>query len=151
VAISPDGAVAYVTPAFGKMAVIDTASNTVSATIDIVGSLGGGLALSPDGESVYVASPYMNTVYVIAHEFSYRAPDLVGRMLGPGGSDAGFLLLVGNHLYRIPPRPLALAMIAEAPFLGDPIENPELVDQIRRLVEQCPQSASWSAAAMAGG
>src|SRR5262249_57229025 len=50
---------------FGTVSVIDTTSNTVAATIP-VGSAPFGVAVSPDGSTVYVANEFDNTVSVIA-------------------------------------------------------------------------------------
>ena len=68
VAISPDGARAFVTvntylydgPKFaatGGIAVIDTATNTVTKTLDLF-SLPGAIALSPDGSRAYAANAF---------------------------------------------------------------------------------------------
>src|SRR5262249_15833411 len=48
---------------FGTVSVIDTTSNTVAATIP-VGSAPFGVAVSPDGSTVYVANEFDNTVSV---------------------------------------------------------------------------------------
>src|SRR6266849_4178391 len=66
VAVSPDGSKIYVTNTFSNsntVSVIDTATNTVSATIPIGASLG--VAVTPDGSKVYVANLASNTVSVI--------------------------------------------------------------------------------------
>ena len=64
VAISPDGARAYVNNHdSGTVSVINTASNTVVDTIT-VGSGPYGIAITPDGNRAYVAS-YDGTVSVI--------------------------------------------------------------------------------------
>jgi len=66
VAVSPDGSKVYVTNTFSNsntVSVIDTATNTVSATIPIGASLG--VAVTPDGSKVYVANLASNTVSVI--------------------------------------------------------------------------------------
>ena len=55
---------AYVTSSSGFVSKIDTASNTVVATIP-VGNLPTGLAVTPDGTRVYVANDYDDTVSVI--------------------------------------------------------------------------------------
>jgi YVTN family beta-propeller protein len=81
VAVTPDGSKVYVADAddpfhnvrFTPVSVIDTASNTVTASIPIgpvpVPQLGGsvpfGVAVSPDGRTVYVTSRALNTVSVI--------------------------------------------------------------------------------------
>lgn len=56
VAVSPDGATAYVANARGdSLSVIDTATETVAATVG-VGALPLGVAVSPDGAAVYVTA-----------------------------------------------------------------------------------------------
>jgi YVTN family beta-propeller protein len=65
VAITPDGAFAYVANAFGStVSVIDTSTNTVVATVR-VGPLPTGVAITPDGAFAYVANADGNTVSVI--------------------------------------------------------------------------------------
>ncbi|PYX60268.1 MAG: hypothetical protein DMG76_03360, partial [Acidobacteria bacterium] len=66
VAITPDGTRAYVTINFPNnvVAVIDTATNTVLATIPVgVGPIG--VAITPDGARAYVTNDDSNTVSVI--------------------------------------------------------------------------------------
>ena len=61
VAVSPDGAHAYVVNCLGgTMSVIDTASNTVSGTLP-VSSNPRALALSPDGALAYVTNSEATT------------------------------------------------------------------------------------------
>jgi YVTN family beta-propeller protein len=58
---------AYITNAnSSNVSVIDTATNTVIATIS-VGTTPGGVAVTPDGSKVYVANGYTNTASVIEH------------------------------------------------------------------------------------
>jgi len=69
VAITPDGTHAYVTEhftdfAFFDVAVIDTATNTVVATVH-VGTNPEGVAITPDGTRAYVANMGSGTVSVI--------------------------------------------------------------------------------------
>jgi YVTN family beta-propeller protein len=65
VAVSPDGTRAYVTNLFGdSVSVINTASNSVAATIT-VGSNSFGVAVSPDGTRAYVTNRTGNSVSVI--------------------------------------------------------------------------------------
>jgi YVTN family beta-propeller protein len=66
VAVKPDGSKVYVASlADGIVSVIDTATNTVSATIP-VGVFPEGVAVKPDGSKVYVANVNTGTVSVIA-------------------------------------------------------------------------------------
>ena len=62
VAITPDGAYAYITsPPSGSVLVIDTATNTVSATINISLSTASQpqvVAITPNGANVYVTNDY---------------------------------------------------------------------------------------------
>ena len=62
----PDGAFAYVTNnvEIGTVSVIETASNTVVATVP-VGGAPRGVAVTPDGAFVYVANSDSGTVAVI--------------------------------------------------------------------------------------
>ena len=56
VAVSPDGTKVYVAnDNSNTVSVIDTATNTVTATVP-VGSYPSGVAVSPDGTKVYVAN-----------------------------------------------------------------------------------------------
>jgi YVTN family beta-propeller protein len=65
VAVTPDGARVYVTNFFASIvSVIDTATNTISATIP-VGIFPNGVVVTPDGTKVYVANDFGNTVPVI--------------------------------------------------------------------------------------
>lgn len=69
-AITPNGQFAYVTElgasgSAGAVAVIATATNTVTANIT-VGDTPAGIAVSPDGKSVYVANSHGNSISVIA-------------------------------------------------------------------------------------
>ena len=56
IAVSPDGTKVYVTNFHSvTVSVIDTATNTVTSTVD-VGSAPRGVAVNPDGTKVYVAN-----------------------------------------------------------------------------------------------
>ena len=67
--MTPDGSKVYVASGGGDInntvSVIDTATNTVIATIP-VGNLPIGVAVTPDGSKVYVTNAISNTVSVIA-------------------------------------------------------------------------------------
>lgn len=66
VAISPDGATAYIANNLSKsVSVVSTATNTVTATIT-VGTYPIGIKVSPDGSTVYVSNRGSNTVSVIS-------------------------------------------------------------------------------------
>jgi YVTN family beta-propeller protein len=66
VAITPDGTRAYVTISFpnNSISVIDTATNTLVATIP-VGVAPNGIAITPDGTRAYVTNVGSDTVSVI--------------------------------------------------------------------------------------
>ena len=64
-AVSPDGTTAYIAIAgSNSVSVMDTATNTVTATI-AVGSGPHGVAVSPDGTTAYTANHSGNSVSVI--------------------------------------------------------------------------------------
>jgi YVTN family beta-propeller protein len=91
VAMTPDGSKVYVTSAAANIvSVIDTATNTVTATISI-GSAPTGVAATPDGK-VYVANLGSNNVSVIA-----TATNTVTATVG-----------VGTNLYALFIAPLTL-------------------------------------------
>jgi hypothetical protein len=62
-------------------------------------------------------------------------PELVGKLVGGAAGDGGGWLVIGNHAYPIPPRPLAMLAIARAaaPYLGSPIENRQVGAQLRKM------------------
>lgn len=70
IAITPDGTKAYVSGFSGSVSVIDTASNTVTATIPITTSEYGnywlGSAMTPDGLYLYVPNQNAQTVVMIS-------------------------------------------------------------------------------------
>jgi len=63
VAITPDGTRAYVTENISEVSVIDTATNTVVATITV--GFGFGVAITPDGTRAYVTSFEGGSVAVV--------------------------------------------------------------------------------------
>jgi YVTN family beta-propeller protein len=66
VAVTPNGAYAYVTNAgSGTVSVISTATNTVTATVP-VGNNPGGVAITPNGAHTYVANNGSDSVSVIS-------------------------------------------------------------------------------------
>jgi len=136
VAVSPDSSLVYVTNGNNyTVSVISTATNTVTETV-AVGIIPAGVGVSPDGSRIYVTNSLAATVSVISNVFSWRWPDLVGELLGGVAVGGGGWLVIGDHFYKIPPRPLAMAIIARAaaPHLGSRIENRELAEQLRNLL-----------------
>ena len=88
---------AYITNAYSNtVSVIDTATNTVSATIP-VGITPIGVAVKPDGSKVYVANLASNTVSVI---------DTAANAVGPA-------IAVGNG-------PVAFGVFIQPPRAGQP-------------------------------
>jgi len=144
VAVSSDGTVLYVAN-YGDstLSVIDTATEKVTATV--VGGGPGPLALSADGTRIYAPNAFIDTVSVVAPLAQAAAPsrlaDLVGRLLGGVSSDGGGWLVIGDHFYKIPPRPLtAVAIIrAAAPYLSVGVENRELGAQLRKSLGSTPR------------
>ena len=60
-AIAPDGSTAYITNHnSNNVSVLDTATNTISATV-AVGTSPAGIAITPDGANVYVANEISGT------------------------------------------------------------------------------------------
>ena len=96
VAITPDGNSAYVTN-FGSasVAVIATATNTVTTTIPV----GGGpsrVAITPDGTKAYVSNQYDGTVSVI----STATNTVMGSAIPVGSSPSGVAITPdGTHVY----------------------------------------------------
>jgi YVTN family beta-propeller protein len=67
IAVRPDGAFAYVANRLGdSISVINTATNAVTATINLPSGAGPGfLAITPDGTRAFVANQFNNTVSVV--------------------------------------------------------------------------------------
>lgn len=67
IAITPNNLFAYVTAAIDSVAVVDTATNTVTQFIVLPAGSGPiGIAITPDGKFVYVANQGSNSVSVIS-------------------------------------------------------------------------------------
>lgn len=97
---------AYITNARGdSVSVVDTASNTVLATVP-VGYFPVGVAVTPDGARIYVANEGSSDVSVIASASNAllatvpvgRIPAAFGRFIGPAATFPfnGFFLPVNN-------------------------------------------------------
>ncbi|MCW2935581.1 MAG: hypothetical protein JWM19_6543 [Actinomycetia bacterium] len=101
-ALSPDGAQLYVSTSDG-ISVISTASDTVSRTVALIGSLGG-MVVSPDGGTLYVAEngdPYENILIISTTTLSFTGT-IYGQEVGLGnyvGSGALVLSPDGTSLY----------------------------------------------------
>jgi YVTN family beta-propeller protein len=65
VAVSPDGTRVYVGTSFFNIKVIDTASNTVVATVPVAGGVPTGIAVNPTGSRLYAAIYNSGVVTVI--------------------------------------------------------------------------------------
>ena len=57
----------------GNVSVIDTANNTITATVN-VGGEPFGVAVSPDGTKVYVTNEFSNNVSVIEQKLTLLQP-----------------------------------------------------------------------------
>jgi len=91
VAVTPNGAYAYVTNNAGTtVSVINTATNTVTTTIT-VGSNPSGVAITPNGANAYVTNYGSNTVSVIN-----LAP--TGSAVIPTGTDVPVSISVANSV-----------------------------------------------------
>jgi YVTN family beta-propeller protein len=139
-AVSPDGSHVFVgaigSNMTGLLMVIDTATDTVAGTVDVPSPRG--IAVSPDGSTIYVTNFWEGTVSVLAKTYKWdppHLPDMVGHLIGGVANGGGGWLIIGDHCYKIPPRPLALFTIARAaaPFLSKPIVNRKLGEQLRKL------------------
>ncbi|MEU6221972.1 YncE family protein, partial [Streptomyces sp. NPDC047022] len=95
VAITPDGTHAYVTNQNSNtVSVIDTTTNTVTATIH-VGGIPSGVAITPDGAHAYVTNQASNTVSVID-----TATNTVTATIHVGGGPFGVAITPdGAHAY----------------------------------------------------
>jgi YVTN family beta-propeller protein len=66
ITLSPDGKKAYVTTGRGgTVLAIDTATDTVTATVQNVGPRPWGIAITPDGQTLYTANGPSNDVTAI--------------------------------------------------------------------------------------
>ena len=101
IAIAPNGKHAYVANTFsGTVSVIDTAANAVSATIPVPSALEG-IAISPEGQRVYVTSRAGQDAMVVIDTGTNTILDTVTGVGGaPGGiavSPDGRLVFVTNE------------------------------------------------------
>jgi YVTN family beta-propeller protein len=125
VAVSPDGSTVYVTNTFSlpnTVSVIDTATNTVSATIP-VGRPSLGVAVTPDGSTVYVANVDAGTVSVIdTATNTVIATIFVGqRAFGVAVSPDGRTVYVTNSFALPPVLVIDTATNTVIAGTGDPI------------------------------
>jgi YVTN family beta-propeller protein len=85
VAITPNGAFAYVANAAAStVSVINTANHTVVATIS-VGTIPHGVAITPDGAFAYVTNEYASTVSVIDTASNTVVDTVTGVAVAPEG------------------------------------------------------------------
>lgn len=141
-AVSPDGGHLYVAVAgaamTGQLMVIDTATDTVAGSVDVPSPRW--VTVSPNGSTVYVTNFWEGSVSVLTKTYVWKPPhlpEIVGHLIGGVANGGGGWLVIGDHFYKIPPRPLALFAIARAaaPFLSKPIANRKLGQQLRKLDE----------------
>ena len=85
VAVTPDGAFAYVTSSGGAdTSVISTATNTVVATVPVTGY---DVAVTPDGTSAYVVGSSVSVISTATNTVAATIPvDGVWLAFGPGSS-----------------------------------------------------------------
>jgi YVTN family beta-propeller protein len=110
VAVTPDGAHVYVANFIqNTVSVIDTASNTVTATVP-VGLFPQGVTVTPDGAHIYVANFHQNTVSVIA-----TASNTVTATVTVGASPNGVAVTPdGAHVYVANENDNTVSVIATA-------------------------------------
>jgi YVTN family beta-propeller protein len=101
VAVSPDGGKVYVTNGFlaNTVSVIDTATNTVTATIPSPSPLG--VAVTPDGSKVYVANGLFNGTVSVIDTTTNTVSSTITAGVGPFGlavSPDGSKVYVTNEL-----------------------------------------------------
>jgi len=102
VAVNPSGTKVYVTNnnSPGTVSVIDTATNTVTATINNGGIFPYGVAVSPDGKKVYVGNNGGGTVSVID-----SATNTVTATVNVRGTPVGVAVNpAGTKRYMWPPK-----------------------------------------------
>jgi len=88
IVVTPDGATAFVgLLALGQVATIDTASNTITGTID-VGNNPNDLSITPDGATLYVPNGADGTVSTI--DVATRTKDPVDLVVGAGPQAVAF-------------------------------------------------------------
>ena len=111
-AVSPNGLKVYVANMDSNtVSVIDTATNTVSATVT-VGSGPVGVAVSPNGLKVYVANWGSNTVSVIN-----TATNAVTTTVGVGDAPGAFGNFIGPALDP-EPVPTAVPTLSQWAMIG---------------------------------
>ncbi|MFE5541229.1 beta-propeller fold lactonase family protein [Streptomyces sp. NPDC056492] len=122
---APAGTFAYVTNGLaGSLSVIDTADNTVTSTID-VGDDPNGVAVSPDGNRVFVANRLSDTVSLVvpAAGGSVSVPvgdNPVGVAVSPDGTRAYVTNTISNNMTvitadTIPPSVIATVHVGTRP------------------------------------
>lgn len=105
-ALTPDGSTLVYTANFGRLHLLSTASDKITATITLTPSNGllNGLALSPDGSTAYVADAENNLLMVanlttqtqLASIAVGNSPSPV--VVSPGGSEAWVATLAGLEI-----------------------------------------------------
>jgi len=145
IAVAPDGSAVFATQLTGDVNRIDTATMSVTDTVNI-GNYAGAIAVSHDGSRIYVTNQYNNTVSVLAQLHTIPGgidlPDLVGKLIGGAAAGGNGWLVIGDHFIPIPPREPVLQAIARAlaPHAGKPVQNHELGQRLRRTLAAEPEA-----------
>ena len=105
-ALSPDGSTLVYTANFGRVHLLSTATNRITATIHLTPANGllNGLALSPEGSTAYVADAENNLLLVVNLDTgAQQATVAVGNgpspvVVSPDGSEAWVATLAGLEI-----------------------------------------------------
>jgi gliding motility-associated-like protein len=95
IAISPDGKSIYVAyNGLNSISVISTATNAISATIDLTGYMIGEVSVSQDGKWIYATAPNQNTLLIIN-----AATNAIASKIGINGVTYVAASPTGNRVY----------------------------------------------------
>lgn len=123
IALTPDGSTLVYTANFGRVHLLSTATNTITATIQLTPANGflSGLALSPDGSTAYVADAPNNLLLVTNLTKQTQTASIpVGTspspvVISPGGSQAWVSTLAGLEIVN-----LANGQVSPVALPGEP-------------------------------